>query len=136
MSTIYVAGKSNKIVDILSRSFRDSHRWNCPDDLDFLTRFHLYFPLPQGACWQLFMILSYARDFNRADAAIANGHMEITTKERTIFLNHWCGYVGGGGGVDPYLAGEDFETIFQAVSGFGGRVRRGYYGRDRQVTCA
>jgi len=42
----------------------------------------------------------------------------------------------GGIGVDPYLTGEDFETIVQMVSSFGGRARRGYYGQGCQVTCS
>ena len=56
MSTVHVAGKAHDIVDIPSRSFREGHRWNCPNNCEFLTRFTSHFPLPQGACWQLLVI--------------------------------------------------------------------------------
>ena len=56
MATLHVAGKENDIADIPSRSFRQGHRWNYPDDLHFLTKFNSHFPLKQGACWNLFVI--------------------------------------------------------------------------------
>ena len=56
MYTIHVAGKANDIADIPSRSFRDSHRWNCPSDEQFLCRFASHFQLPQGHQWQLFQV--------------------------------------------------------------------------------
>ena len=56
MYTLHVAVKANNIADMPPRSFRDGHRWNFPDDCDFLTHFTFCFPLPQGACWELFVI--------------------------------------------------------------------------------
>ena len=56
MTTVHVAGKANDIVDIPSHSFREDHRCNFLDDCQFLTCFTNHFPLPQGACWQLFVI--------------------------------------------------------------------------------
>ena len=56
MVTLHVAGKGNDIADIPSRSFRPEHRWNCPTNFEFLSRFSKQFPLPQGHKWQLFII--------------------------------------------------------------------------------
>ena len=79
--------------------------------------------------------LSYDRDFRIADNKISNGCVETTTVERKDFLARWCGYTRGVK-TDPYLIGEDVLSIVRAVSGFSGRVRRSYYGRGHQFSCA
>ena len=56
MANIHVARKANDLADIPSRSFRHGHRWNCPSNIDFLTKFNAEFPLKQGACWDLFVV--------------------------------------------------------------------------------
>ena len=45
MITLHVAGKANDIADIPSRSFRHGHRWNCPYNTEFLSRFTSQFKL-------------------------------------------------------------------------------------------
>ena len=78
--------------------------------------------------------IDYARDFRVADAAISLGRVASTTTERENFWKQWCIYAKGVD-CDPYLQGESFNSICRTVTGFGGRVREGHYGRGRQVSC-
>ena len=76
----------------------------------------------------------YARDFSAADEAYRNGRVEATTKNKSKYSAAWGSYCRPLG-VDPALAKDQtpFATQVRTVSGFAARVRRGYYGRGRQV---
>jgi len=77
---------------------------------------------------------SYISDFRVADESIANGRVSSTSLERENFCLKWCEYVRPLG-IDPYLHDTEFNTIIRAVTGFGGRVRGGNFGRGHQVSC-
>ena len=47
------------------------------------------------------------------------------------FWTQWCGYVKQLG-INPYLTGEHFTSIVRTVTGFGGQIKRVYYGQGRQ----
>ena len=78
---------------------------------------------------------SYARDQRVAAAAIANGRVESTSKDRKNFWLKWREYIKPRG-VDPYLHNVAFDTIIREVGGFAGRVREGHLGRGHQVSAA
>lgn len=60
--------------------------------------------------------------------------MAATTQDRKKYWTHWCAYVQPLG-VDPHLQETTFTTTARALSGFAARVRRGTYGRGRQITA-
>ena len=61
--------------------------------------------------------------------------MATTSIERDRYWDHWCEYTQPLG-FDPYMQQEPHKRIVRVASGFAGRVRTGYYGRKRQVSCA
>jgi len=76
MVTLHVAGKSNDIADIPSRSFRPEHRWNCPTNDHFLSRFSSRFPLLQGKRCQIFLISPQITTGVILELLIAPGEMD------------------------------------------------------------
>jgi hypothetical protein len=74
----------------------------------------------------------YAIDFHLADGGFYNGRMETTTEAREKYWNHWRSYVAPLG-LDPYLQETTFAYRARALSGYAARVRRGHYGRGKQV---
>lgn len=60
--------------------------------------------------------------------------MEATTKNRETYWQHWLRHCGALG-VDPHLSDSTtpFKERVSALSSFGARVRRGFYGQGRQI---
>lgn len=76
----------------------------------------------------------YSRDFSIADAGFFDGRVAATTKKRKLWWTYWTAYVRPLG-LDPYLQGVPYHIQVRTLSGFAGRVRTGYYGRNRQITA-
>jgi hypothetical protein len=75
---------------------------------------------------------SYARDFHLADDAFYAGRLEATSRGWQKYWNHWQQYTAPVG-VDPYLQDASFQKQIRLLSGFGARVRTGFYGKGNQV---
>ncbi len=77
----------------------------------------------------------YASDFRIADVGFFDGRVASTTKKRKLWWTYWTAYVRPLG-LDPYLQGVTYHLQVRSLSGFVGRVRTGYYGRNRQITAS
>lgn len=80
---------------------------------------------------------SYASDFRIADAGFfynGRGRVVTTTTKRNLLQTHWTNYVQPLG-LDPFLQKTPYTTKIQAISGFAGRMRTGYYGQRRQISA-
>jgi hypothetical protein len=60
LTTLHIAGRSNAMTDVPSRSFGSEAKWHCPSDDTFLTLFNTLFPLPKQNSWNLFRLSSAA----------------------------------------------------------------------------
>ncbi len=58
--------------------------------------------------------------------------MAATTKNRALHWGHWTNYVRPLG-LDPYLQGVGYTTQVRVLTGFSAHLRRGGYGREKQV---
>jgi hypothetical protein len=71
-------------------------------------------------------------DFHLADDAFYSGRLEVTSRGRKKYWDHWqqCATPME---VDPYLQDTNFSKRIRLLSGFAARVRTGFYGAGRQV---
>jgi hypothetical protein len=60
LTTLHIAGQSNSMTDVPSRSFGSEAKWHCPTDAKFLTLYNSLFPLPTQESWTLFRLSSAA----------------------------------------------------------------------------
>ena len=77
----------------------------------------------------------YALDFRLADEGFYAGRVAATTKNRATHWGHWTRYCRPLG-LDPFLQGVEYTPRVRALTGFAGRVRRGAYGRGKQVQAS
>ena len=94
MITLHVAGKANDIADIPSRSFRHGHRWNCPSNTEFLSRFTSQFKLKQGLRWQLFILSP--KIIMRVISELLTGPSEMDGWLRLPTIGRVFGAIGAG----------------------------------------
>ncbi len=60
---------------------------------------------------------SYACDFCLADEAFHTGRLEVTSRSRKKYWDHWQAYTAPMG-VDPYLQNTQFSKRIRLLSGF------------------
>ena len=58
LTTLHIAGNSNAMTDVPSRSFGSDPKWHCPSDAQNLTLYNTLFPLPSQESWNHFRLSS------------------------------------------------------------------------------
>ncbi|KAL3793071.1 hypothetical protein HJC23_003079 [Cyclotella cryptica] len=127
LTTLHIAGQSNAMTDVPSRSFGSEAKWHCSSDTAFLTLYNSLFPLPNQNSWNLFR-LSCAASFY-------SGRVATSTKSRESHWARWETLVRPVG-VDPFLQGASYVDRVRLLTGFAAYVRSGDAGRGRQVSTA
>jgi hypothetical protein len=97
--------------------------------------FQRQLPPPQPElvdCLQAHLCDSYAHDFHLADDAFYAGRLEVTSRGRKKYWEHWQRYAMPMG-ADPYLQDTNFSKRIRLLSGFAAQVRTGFYGAGHQV---
>jgi hypothetical protein len=74
----------------------------------------------------------YESAFDLADEAYRAGRVATHSSMRTRHWTNWCTYVHPLG-VDPYLQQSSYSDRALLLAGFAARIRRGDYGRGKQI---
>lgn len=74
----------------------------------------------------------YESAFRAADEAYANGRVAATADKREVHWKNWCSFVAPLG-VDPKLQDTPFHHRIRCLTGFAALIRKGYYGRGREI---
>jgi hypothetical protein len=132
ITTLHIVGNQNQMTDIPSCSFGSKSKWHFKTDEGLLTFFQLAL---SSANTELLVGLpthlrnSYACDFRLAYEAFHTGRLEVTSRGRKKYWDHWQAYTAPMG-VDPYLQDTQFSKQIRLLSGFAARVRTGFYGQQ------
>ena len=108
LTPLHIEGKKNAMTDVPSRSFGSEPKWLCHNDVEFLSMYNKFFPLPNQQSWTVFKISTAL--FTRVLSALQMKGLEMDEWRRLPKSGKFVGAIG-----EPTASLWDWTLIYRVL---------------------